>query len=83
MLCHEKVDQSAHIYKYTPTNRKPRNGEMIAMFSHQNTAAKYVKIITTSKPMSSGGPREGNPTAHLKQQHTHTHALHSPVRSDC
>lgn len=70
----EKWSETVHSYKYTSTDRKASNGEMITMFCHQNTAANYVKIITTSKSMSGGELRGGSPTTHSNTS-THTHTL--------
>lgn len=61
-------------YKYLSTKRKPSDGEMITVFCPQNTAANYVKIITTSKSMSGGGLRGGSPTTHSNTS-THTCTL--------
>lgn len=73
VLCHEnvceKVSETAHSYKYTSTDRKPSDGEIITMCRPQNAAANYVRIITSSKSMSGGGLRGGCSTTH-----SHTHA---------
>lgn len=64
-----KSSEAVHSYKYTSAKRKASSGEMITMFHHQNTAANYAEIITTSKSMSGRGKVQ----PHSKTlAHTHT-----------
>lgn len=70
---HEKVHiEAGYSYKYSSANRKASNGEIMTIFYVQNTAANYVKIIT-SKSMSAGGLRVGHATTHRNTSiRTHT-----------
>lgn len=67
-----KFSETVDRYKYTSTDRKASNGEMITMFRHQNTAANYVKIITMSKSMSGKRAERRKSNHTLEHQHSHT-----------